>query len=67
MTPSKYGICYQCHSPINIPGLAAFKCSQSGWKKTNDLKSESQKIKVNRQRKTLNRVPVSSQENSQTS
>ena len=38
MKPSKYGICSQCHSPINIPVLAAFKCYKCGCIKTNYLK-----------------------------
>lgn len=27
-----YGICHKCQSPVDIPGLEAFKCSgECGW------------------------------------
>jgi len=29
----RYGICHKCQSPIEIPGLEAFKCGECGWVK----------------------------------
>jgi DNA-directed RNA polymerase subunit RPC12/RpoP len=30
---SDYGTCWECQSPVEIPGVDAFKCPQCGWKK----------------------------------